>query len=189
MSRAPRLPRILASLPDLVSGVPRTLEGFATIVQQPGAVPLVLSPSLPSPGMDPVLAAAVGRVEGTQATAGVIRMPLLDSRARRLLSAELHHFSRHTRNILAIDISGVSIGPKNWAPLIQRSFQPNQNRRIGAVIFFCRGMVGIPPATRQIWASVANEHAYRPIPTVFLDKLMSLDESPYYRGVPAQPAV
>ena len=183
------LPRILASLPDLSSGAPRTLEGFATIVQQPGAVPLILSPSLPSSGTDPVLAAAVGRVEGTQATAGVIRMPLLDSRARRLLSAELHHFSRDKRNILAIDISGVSVGPKNWAPLIQRSFQPNQNRRIGAVVFFSRGMVGIPLATRQIWAAVANKYAYCPIPPVFLDKLVSLDESHYYRGVPPQTAV
>jgi len=95
-------------------------ESFATIVQQPGVLPLVVSSSLPSPGIDPILAAAVVRVEGLQATAGIVRMPLLDVRVRRLLSAELHHFSRDTRNILAIDISGVSIGPKNWAPLIQR---------------------------------------------------------------------
>ena len=45
------LPRILASLPDLPSGVPRTLEGFATIVQQPGAVPLIL---IPFPGRDAI---------------------------------------------------------------------------------------------------------------------------------------
>jgi hypothetical protein len=183
------LPRILASLHDLPSGAPRAVEGFATIVHQPGVVPLILTPSLPSSGIDPVLAAAVGRVEGTQATAAIIRMPLLDSRARRLLSAELHHFSRDTRNILAIDISGVSVGPKNWAPLIQRSFQPTQNRRIGAVVFFSHGMVGIPLATRQIWAVVVNEYAYCPIPRAFLDKLTALDESLHYRGVPPPTAV
>jgi hypothetical protein len=178
------LTRILDTLHDLPAGAPRTVEGFATIVQQTGVVPLIVSPSLPSPGIDPVLAAAVGRVEGLKATAGIVRMPLLDTRVRRLLSAELHHFSRDTRNILAIDISGVSIGPKNWAPLIQRSFQPNQNRRIGAVVFFSRGLVGIPLATRQIWAVVANEHAYCPIPRTFLDKLTSFDESLYFCGVP-----
>jgi hypothetical protein len=178
------LPRILASLHDLPTGVPRTVEGIATIVQQPSAVPPMVSPLLPSSGSDPVLAAAVGRVEGAQATAAVIRIPLLDSRARRLLSAELHHFSRDTRNILAIDLSGMSIGPKNWAPLIQRSFQPTQNRRIGAVVFFYHGLAGIPLATRQMWAVVPNEFAYCPIPLAFLDKLVSLDESLYFRGVP-----
>ena len=183
------LTRILDTLHDLPAGVPRIVEGFATIVQQPGVVPPVVSPSLPSPDITPVLAAAVARVEGLQATVGIVRMPLLDARVRRLLSAELHHFSRDARNILAIDISGVSIGPKNWAPLIQRSFQPNQNRRIGAVVFFSRRLVGIPLATRQIWAIVANEHAYCPIPRAFLDKLLSFDESLYFREVPVPKAV
>jgi hypothetical protein len=178
------LPRIRACIHHLPVGDPQTVDGFATIVLKPGIPPLLLGPSLPSHGMDPVLAAAVGRVEGVQVTAGIIRMPLLDTRARRLLSAELHHFSPDMHNILAIDISGVGISPKNWAPLIQRSFQPAQNRRIGAVVFFSQAMVGIPLAIRQKWAVVFNEYAYCPIPQIILEKLKSLDESRYYQGVP-----
>jgi hypothetical protein len=171
------LPRVLAALHDLPVGTVRTVGGFASIVQYPGVTPFVVTPSLPSHGTDPVLAAAVGRVEGAQTTAGIVRMPILDGRARRLLSAELHHFSRDTRNVLAIDIGGVSVGPKNWLPLIRRSFQPNQNRRVGAVVFFSRALVGLPLAIRQTWAIVDNEHAYCPIPRAFLEKLISFDES------------
>lgn len=180
---------ILASLQGLPNDVPRTIEGFATVLQKQGSVPLILSPSLPSIGSSPIIAAAVGRVDGAQATAGIIRMPLLDSRARRLLSAELHHFSPKLRNVLAIDITGVSIGPKNWAPLIQRSFQPTQNRRVGAVILFSSALCGIPLAIRQVWKVVLNQYAYQPIPGAFLDVLTSQDESSFIGAAPPVPSV
>ena len=184
---------VRSCLSTVVHDSPLRIEGFATIVQRAAVVPLQLGPTLTYAGPDPILGVATGRVEGapgsTSATGVVARMPLLDSRARRLLAAELHHFSRDTRNILAIDLTGVSVGPKNWAPLIQRSFQPGQNRRIGAVIFFSRGMGGEPFASRQVWSVVPNQYAYQPIPEGFLRLIGGLDESRYFGQLQPELAV
>jgi hypothetical protein len=176
--------RVRSLLPNVAPDSPLRVDGFATIAQRAGTVPLQLGPTVPYAGTDPILGVGSGRVDGAPggvSASGVIaRMPLLDSRARRLLAAELHHFSRDTRNVLAIDLTGVSVGPKNWAPLIQRSFQPGQNRRIGAVIFFSRGLGGDPLAPRQAWSVVPNEYAYRPIPEAFLRLIGGLDHSKYF---------
>jgi hypothetical protein len=173
---------VLRSLQGLPLDEPTRIEGLATIVRRAASVPLQVGPTIRYEGAGPVVAAAAGLVHGGVGAAGVVRMPICDSRARRLLAAELHHFSRETHNILAIDITAVTIGPKDWAALIRRSFQPAQNRRIGAVVFFSRGLVGIPLAARQIWAVVVNEHAYRAIPADFLEAIASLDESAHFRG-------
>jgi hypothetical protein len=160
------------------------IYGLASFIRRPSSIPLQLGPTIASKGDTPVIAAAAGKLDAGVGTGGIVRMPILDGRARRLLAGELHHFSQEHHNILAIDITRVPIGPRNWAPLIRRSFQPGQNRRIGAVIFFSRGLVGTPITIRQQWAVVANPHAYRPIPADFLQLVASLDESAHFRGQP-----
>lgn len=173
---------VLRSIQALAPDEPTRIEGLATMVRRAASIPLQVGPTIRYEGPGPVIAAAAGRVEGDVAAAGVVRMPISDSRARRLLAAELHHFSRETHNILAVDITAVTVGPRDWAALIRRSFQPAQNRRIGAVVFFSRALVGIPLAARQMWAVVVNEHAYRPIPGELLAAIASLDESAQFRG-------
>jgi len=173
---------IVAAAPGLsLDEVPR-IEGLATMVRRSSTLPVQVGPTLPSKGDTPIIAAASASIEAGIGTAGIVRMSILDERARRLLAAELHHFARETHNVLAIDITGVPVSPKNWAPLIRRSFQPGQNRRIGAVIFFSRGLLGDPITTREQWAIVPNPHAYHPIPSDFLAQISSLDESAYFRG-------
>jgi hypothetical protein len=175
---------ILNHLEALPLDQPVKIGGVATMVRRAASIPLQVGPTLLSEAPGPVLGAAAGVVGEGVATAGVVRMPIVDSRARRLLAAELHHFSRHTYNVLAIDMTTATVGPKDWASLIQRSFQPGQNRRIGAVVFFSRGLTGAPLASRQMWAGVRNEYAYYSIPPEFLSSLAGLDESAYFRGSP-----
>jgi hypothetical protein len=181
-------PETHAAVLNAAAGLPvnqeTRIDGLATFIRRPSSIPLQLGPTIVSKGDTPVIAAAAGKLDAGVGTGGIVRMPILDGRARRLLAGELHHFSQEHHNILAIDITRVPVGPKNWAPLIKRSFQPGQNRRIGAVIFFSRGLVGTPITTRQQWAVVANPYAYRPVPADFLQLVASLDESAHFRGQP-----
>lgn len=180
---------VVRSLQELPLDEPKRFEGLATMVRRAASIPLEVGPTLRYEGSGPIVATAAGRVDQGVGAAGIVRMPVTDARARRLLAAELHHFSRETHNILAIDTTAVTVSPKDWAALVRRSFQPGQNRRIGAVVFFSRGLVGIPLAARQVWAVVANEHAYHPIPPEFLARVASLDESAHFRGSPPDQAV
>jgi len=179
---------ILHAAPELPLGEVTSIAGIATVVRRASSLPLQLGPTLPSPGDTPVIAAASGKLEAGVGTAGIVRMPILDERARRLLAAELHHFARDSHNILAIDLTGIPVSPKNWAPLIRRSFQPQQNRRIGAVAFFSRGLLGTPITTREQWAIIPNPHAYHAIPPDLIDRISSLDESVHFRGTPGPAA-
>jgi hypothetical protein len=184
---------VLRAVNALSGDQPTRIEGLATLVRRPASIPLQVGPTLNYTGLGPVVGTAAGliegRVDGVVGAAGIVRMPVLDSRVRRLLAAELHHFSKDSYNVLAIDITAVTASPKDWAPLIQRSFQPAQNRRIGAVIFFSSGMAGTPLATRQRWAVVPNKYAYRTIPADLLAGIAALDEDIYYRGTTPEPAV
>jgi hypothetical protein len=68
----------------------------------------------------------------------MVRFPIDDQRAARLMVAETHQLSRDEINVLAIDLSNIPGGIRDWKPLIQRRFQPNLNRRFGAVVLFTR---------------------------------------------------
>jgi hypothetical protein len=177
---------VLRAVHDLPFDEVTTIQSVGTMIRRVASFPLQVGPTLRHDGETPIVAAAAGRVEAGIGTAGVVRMPITDGRARRLLAAELHHFSRDAHNILAIDITKVTVGPKNWAPMIRRSFQPGQNRRIGAVIFFSKGLVGSPLAVRQAWAVIPNPYAYLPVPSDFLERIAGLDESAYFRGTPPE---
>lgn len=168
---------ILGLIRDHPGNCEMRLEGLATLAARPATAPLeLLGPNhIQYDGSMPVLASSVERSRDGVGTTATVRMPLSDHRAQRLLRKELHHFSRSTRNILAIDTGDLTVGPRDWAPLIRKSFQPDLNRRIGAVVLFARALVSFSDL-RQFWTVIPNEYAYQPIPPAFLARVSGLDE-------------
>src|SRR5580765_1648870 len=69
-------------------------------------------------------------------------VPVTDTRAKRLLYGESHHFSRDEMNVLVVDVTKIVTSLNAWSHLIARCFQPEQNRRFGAVVLFKSGMTG-----------------------------------------------
>jgi hypothetical protein len=153
------------------------IEGLATLVARPASLPLeLMGPNqIQYDGSGPVLASSAGRIRDGVGTTATVRMPLSDDRAQRLLHKELHHFSRSTHNILAIDTGNLTVGPRDWAPFIRKSFQPTLNRRIGAVVLFARALVSFSKL-RQFWTVISNQYAYQPIPPTFLASVSGLDQ-------------
>jgi hypothetical protein len=136
----------------------------------------IVSPRLISTAIGPVLGTASMVNNGGKITNAVVRLPASDWRAERLLTAELHHFARDQHNLLAMDVSQVPGGMKDWAPLLQKRFQPTRNRRIGAVILYEQGgLVGLKMQVWQRWRVLRNPHAYMPIPQPLLDSIATLD--------------
>jgi hypothetical protein len=90
-----------------------------------------------------------------------------DDRAQKLFTQELDHFSRDHTNILIMDVTEVPDGIVGWTPLIQRRFQPTQNRRIGAVVMFEEEFIG---TIQRTWQVLRNNYAYRRPPDVLLEE-------------------
>jgi hypothetical protein len=124
----------------------------------------------------PVIAASrVTQAEDGIFTSATIRLPVMDQRAHRLLSAEHHHFSRTERNILVMSLSGVP-GRREWLPLIERWFQPGRNRRVGAVALYYQGLGGTPPAIRRRWRVLVNPYALVPVPDSLIHAILLRDQ-------------
>lgn len=115
---------------------------------------------------------------GPHPSMAMVRLPIDDKRAARLMGAETHHFSRDDINILAIDVSNIPGGIPDWTPLIERRFQPNLNRRFGAVVLFTRVNQLHNANIVRGYRVLRNQHAYRPVPEAVLTALANLDESP-----------
>jgi hypothetical protein len=101
-----------------------------------------VGPTIPSPEAAAIIGAAQGSVQDGVRTAGIVRVPVMDARAKKLLYGESHHFSRDHMNILVMDVSRVVSNLQAWVKLIERCLQPKQNRRFGAVVFFFAGFTG-----------------------------------------------
>lgn len=108
-------------------------------------------------------------------TCGIVRVPVTDNRAKRLLYAESHHFSREEMNILVMDLTKVPGKSKGWAPIIERCLQPGQNRRFGAVVLFSTGLALDTMAGLQEWRVVRNPYAYKPVPESLLQQIANAD--------------
>jgi hypothetical protein len=121
---------------------------------------------------------AHSRVENGQRTIATVRVPVADLRARRLLAAELHHFSRYERNLLAIDVSNIIAGIRDWEGPIRNSFKPDRNTRLGAVILFDRGSL-LGTKLHKRWKVLRNPHARMPLSEDLLTHIESLDDGPY----------
>ena len=104
-----------------------------------------------------------------------VQVSMTDERAQRLMSAEAAHFSREEINILVMDVSAVPGGIKSWSPLIQRRFQPDINRRFGALVLLssCIESAGIS------WrcSVLQNRYACKRPPKCLLDALVKLSRT------------
>ena len=143
--------------------------GAATI--EPADRTMVIAPRIQAPADVTVLGAASGSSDDGSVTS--VRMPITDHRVQRLLDGELHHFSRADVNLLAIDVSRSAGSIRGWSPLIERRFQPNLNRRLGAVVVF--QVEKTTPAIGHQWRAFRNPHALRPVPEALLTALESLN--------------
>jgi hypothetical protein len=141
-----------------------------------------LGPIIPNPDPRPVLACGRGQFNQDGGASATVRVPMTDNRAQRLLSAELHHFSRDEGNLLVVAVTRVPGGLDWWLPLVQRWFRPGRNTRVGGVALYDEGLVGAPLAARQRWRVVANPYARVRLPDALLEALRHLDESPAWRG-------
>lgn len=115
--------------------------------------------------------ASYNRKDGIE-TRSNVGVSITDERAQRLMSAEAAHFSREEINILVMDVSAVPGGIKSWSPLIQCRFQPDINRRFGAVVLLssCIESAGIS------WrcSVLQNQYACKRPPKCLLDALEKL---------------
>jgi hypothetical protein len=149
-----------------------TFETTALISKRASGSDVNVGPTIPCPGEVALLGTAECSFENGVRTAGIVRLPVTDTRAKRLLYGESHHFSRDEMNILVIDVTRVISSLGVWSQLIGKCFQPGQNRRFGAVVLFSAGVGGENMAALQEWAIVRNPYAEKPIPQSVLGKLM-----------------
>jgi hypothetical protein len=63
-----------------------------------------------------------------------VKAAFTDERGGRLLEGERSHFQEGQPNIVVIDVSQIGGGIRAWTPLIERSFQMEQNTLIGAAV-------------------------------------------------------
>jgi hypothetical protein len=133
-----------------------------------------VGPTIPSPPAAAIVGAAEGSWNEGVGTVGIVRIPVSDERARRLMEGETHHFSRDQMNILVMDVSKIVSNFDAWCEMIERGLQPNLNRRFGAVVVFTWGRIGEKMSTYDKWRIIVNPHAYRPVPEAVLDKIISV---------------
>ena len=89
---------------------------------------------------------------------------------RKSLNKESNHFAHGHMNVLAVNLRRVPGGMKSWPKLIERCFQPLQNRRIGAVVLFTKSTVGMEGMQWQCHC-ISNPHADSPVPQSLLESL------------------
>ncbi len=159
--------------------VQREIAGIATFTKEAAPSTAIVSPRIAWRGESPVLGVGQGSVNGSVVTVVLVRLPMDDERAQRVLAGELHHFSRETPNLLIMNVTSVVGGMKGWTPLIEKCFQPTRNRRIGAVLLYEMMTVGLRAQIWERWRLVRNPHAYVPIPERLLDSLATLDQGEY----------
>jgi hypothetical protein len=173
--------RILAAvLTTAADGTLIDIGGDAYVIRQPaksGPSTGVVTARIPPVYADaPALGAfSVQRDENGIRTA-TIRYSISDDRAARMISQELHHFSKIEINVLVLDVTAVPGGLEAWEPIARRAFQLKRNTRLGAIVLLEQGQAGDPLRTRLRWIVRPNRYAAKPVPLTFLAALEALDE-------------
>jgi len=114
--------------------------------------------------------------KGSLPSLAMVRLPIDDQRAARLMAAETHQLSRDETNILAIDVTNIPGGLSDWRPLIERRFQPNLNQRFSAVVLFTRVNQLHKANILRGYRVLPNPHAYRPVPDALLQAIAKLHQ-------------
>jgi hypothetical protein len=171
--------RILAATGSLpadgwIRRLPDVGLAFATPI---ASGPMTIPPRIKSPETAPTLYNFHARVEQKTCTSATVASPMQDERATRLLTAELHHFSKTECNALIVCVTNVPGGLTWWEPLVRRWFQPQRNTRVGAVVLYDAAVVGSPMHVSRRWRVIENAYALRPIPQAFLDALRGMGDS------------
>jgi hypothetical protein len=172
-------PEIIASVVMAVEHLPMSGEivevgGVALASVRSTTESSDIGPTIPGPEGIAVLGFSKGIEDVDIRSVVVVRLPIGDERAKRLLYGESHHFSSEHMNILVMDVTRVPGGIEDWEKLIGRCLQPSQNRRLGAVVLFSEGLLGIDLAIERMWRIIQNPYAYRPIPAEMLDVIGSV---------------
>ena len=122
-------------------------------------------------GPEPALGAAAFEITGGIGRVVNVTAAISDDRVRRLVAAELHHFSRAHMNILVLQVGAVPGALPRWEPLIRTMFTPSRNTRIGVVLLVERLYDGVVVPGAHIGRVLVNPHARRPVPQPMLDTL------------------
>jgi hypothetical protein len=157
----------------------RNLQGFVRVVQRlkegdKGARIELIKSNFIDRGVPAIGIVSTNRKSHLPSLA-MVRFPIDDQRAARLMAAETHQLSRDEINVLAIDLSNIPGGIRDWKPLIQRRFQPNLNRRFGAVVLFTRVNQLHNANILRGYRVLRNPHAYRRVPDALLGAIENLD--------------
>lgn len=154
----------------------QSIAAVGRFMKRPYSFPPVVSPSVPSETSGTVVGVARAVINSDQSTGALtaVRAGVFDGRAKRMLAAELHHFTKTNPNLLVIDTGGVAGGLHDWAPPIERCFQPRQNTRITAVVLYFTGVMGNPAHVHRAWKVLINPHAANALPAELLEALTRL---------------
>jgi len=153
---------------------PIELPSFGRILKRPFSFPPVVSPSIASGTPRTVLGAARSVVDGTSGALVAVRVAVFDGRAKRLLTAELHHLPKSNPNIVVINAGNVPGGINDWVPVLRNCFQPTRNTRISAILLYQTGVLGNPLDVHRAWQMLVNKFAANPLPAELLDALSKL---------------
>jgi hypothetical protein len=137
-----------------------------------------VGPTIPAAETAAIIGTAQCSIENGVRSAGIVRVPVTDAHAKRLMYGESHHFSHEEMNLLVMDVTKVISSLKAWRRLIERCFQPEQIRRFGAVVLFSAGITGEKMSPLENWEVVPNPYAYKLIPESLLRKIVSPDSPP-----------
>jgi hypothetical protein len=147
------------------------IPGIGAVIVEAADGTLVVSPRIATPPDTTVL--GVSHANSADGSLAAVRMPVSDHRVQRLLTAELHHFSRDETNVLVVDVGRSAGSIRSWSPQIERRFQPIMNRRLGAVVVY--QLVQSNPSYRYRWQVLQNPHAYRAVPDAVIHAVRMLN--------------
>jgi hypothetical protein len=148
------------------------IAGVGSAIVEPADGTLIVSPRIQSTGDTTVFGASSGfSSDGSLVS---VRMPVADHRIQRLIAGELHHFTPETVNVLVVDLSRAAGSIRGWTPLIERRFQPAQNRRLSGALMYQLNQTH--PSLKHRWRALMNPYAYQSVPGAFVTAIESLNE-------------
>jgi hypothetical protein len=168
--------QFVLSTPVLGANVPHEIAGVAFVKVQPFDPRIEFVRSSFIDRGKPAIGIVSTNKRGPHPSMAMVRLPIDDQRAARLMGAETHHFSRDETNVLAIDVSNIPGSIPDWIPLIERRFQPGLNRRFRAVILFTRVNQLHNANILRGYRVLRNQHAYRQPPEALLVAIANLDQ-------------
>jgi len=156
-------------------GYPTTgnrLEGLAEfytdMIESPSSPDDFLEQRVPRPALNCAHIASLDSFKKK----GTARLAITDAGADNTLKAEAAQLPDDEVGVVVLDVSRVVGGHQEWAPLIQRRFQPSLHTRVSAVVLMQSSLTANGPAvTGRV---LLNAYAKRPIPMDVFPVLESL---------------